>query len=330
MDKNNLRWLKLNEIITDFTYIKKQIRKEYGYDIKENSVLEFKKSINDYKEINEDKLLSQIEEYTYQKMSIFIMRELKNKTKHPIQEELENNVFKDYFKKKNRIFMEDGMEYSGDLDSCYKVVNYSEIDKCIKLKLSCIKRISCTDTDEDGIQSANEIEEYDCVKFIINLESKLIFMFYNDFKFIDNDNKCFTLRKQAFYKLFSNATRGNILTYDISRELNDYFKEYLSEIKGNNPKKLISEIETSNILGRKNSVKSIAHDFKHNMFRLEAISNAVNNEGHYISSLECSLGTNLIRIKSSGEVIVETLFLNQEVLEIVCKEFFKDNNLYEL
>lgn len=323
----DFRWTRLEGIINDFEYIKDIVRKKFNYEVKESSIKEFKKNIKNYKTINELVLLSLVEEYSYKKLTILTMRKLKKIPQHPVYEELSNPAFKQLFKINNKIFMENDKEYSGELDSCFKVVKYNEIDNKVIIKLACIKECTYMDVIEDGIQCERLSCDYDFCKFIIDLDTQLIYMFYNDVNSSNNNGKDVTEKKTIFYSLFKKATRGNILSYDISRELNNYFLDYINEVNENDPKKLISEIESSNLLGPRNSLKSIDHNCKHNKLRLEAITNAINGEGHYISTIESTVNSKLYRIKASAEIIAETSFFSKEGLNSVFQEFFKNDKI---
>lgn len=325
-----LRWEYIKNLEVDFTYIKKIIKKEFGYDVRELDIENFTKKDNlctNYPDINEAKLLSIIEEYSYKKMAILIMRPLANGKIHPVYDELSNEAFKMIFKTKNRINHFEDDEYNGLLDSNYKVVNYKEVRDYVIIKLACNEVISKRLVDDSGIESDDPISYYESFKLIINIEKNKIFMFYN---YLGNNSSTvdFTKKKNAFYKLFSKTSKGNIYHYDSTEILNEYFNEYYDEHKNKNIKKMISEIASESQIGPKKTSNFKATDFKYCDIDLESLKNAV-NRGDAISTIESQIDDKIVKIKKGSYISSDTI-LNKEALESVCKEFYPDFEIYEL
>ena len=326
-----LRWQYIKNLEVEFSYIKSIIKKYFNYNVIESNLdqlLENNNLENNYPDIDQFKLLSYIEEYSYKRMSILVMRTLANGKTHPVYEELDNEAFKSIFKTKNGINNFDNDEYIGDLDSIYKVVNYKEIGDHIIIKLACKETRIELNIDDDGMESEEELSYYDCIKFIINIKQNKIFMFYNNTNKNAN-NVDFTKKKNAFYQLFTKANRANIYHYTSNTILNAYFNEYYDENINKNIRKSISEIITESPMGDKNSVFSRTHNFRHSQERLKAIKSALDNEDHDISSIEILLNEKIIKIKGLGEIISNSI-LNKEVLKSVCEEFYPDFKIYEL
>ncbi|MDO7206286.1 hypothetical protein Q5M85_21470 [Paraclostridium bifermentans] len=57
-----------------------------------------------------------------------------------------------------------------NLDSCYRVVKYEESKNIFEIKLACIKNCIQVQTQEDGEQNELDVNVYDSVKYIIDIE----------------------------------------------------------------------------------------------------------------------------------------------------------------
>lgn len=326
-DLNFLRWKRIKESEMPYTYIKEIIRENYGYEVRENSLDEFIENVKTYNAIDEGFLLSIIEEDVYKKLKIFFMKDLEKYDEHPIKETLSNILLKDYFKNKNRITIDGNEYYEGPLDNCYRVVKYKEYNNLFEIKLACVKNCIEVVTEANGIQNELSIDVYDSVKYVIDIENKLVFMFYNDiiegnFK----NNKEVTNRKRSFCQLFENVNSRNLINYELVRNLQDYFNDYIKEIEDGNIKKSISIIESIHELGEADAIKSTASSYRHSKKRIDAIKFAIDNEGHMISTLECIVNSNSIRIRHIGEIFLQDCTFQPEVMESVCKEFFRGYN----
>ncbi|MBD5643176.1 hypothetical protein HYH96_04620 [Clostridium botulinum] len=326
---NKIRWDRLIELGISVEYVKTLIKKNYGYEIKENNLNEIKINMEQYGDINETELLNKIERYSYNKISIFFCRQYKKDKEEPLFSDLSNEVFQSYFKSDNTINMDNGKYYTGELGECFKVLYFNKINNThVIIKMAKVIELEVSEENDRGEIEEYTKDSYDFVKFVIDLNKKVIFMFYNDFIGKTNSyKKEITSKKTAFRMLFTNVSSKHLLKYNIDEILENYFKDYMKEIKEKKPKKLISIIETIMVNGEKSSLKSIQHDYNHNPKRLEAIENEVNNEGHTISTIECMVNGNSININNIGEIICQTNFFNEEVVKNVCDEFF---NGYEL
>ena len=321
---NELRWERLKSINLSYEYIKNIIKLKYNYEVKERNMDEFIKNISNYKTLIESELLIFLEKYSYEKLSIFSIKKSERQKEYPIRDELTSPINKMLFNQKNRIKLNGGeseFTYDGCLDNCYKVVYYCEDENKIEIKLACLKNFTYEESDQSTgvVEEINE-ELYDCAKFIINMDKNIVLMFYNDnSKIIPN---LVTAKKSAFQKLFSDVNQSNLLKYNLSKYLGDYYKEYLKEIENNDTRKLISIISTKSVFGNSNAIKSISDNYVHNKLRLEAITHAIEHENHIIHTIECVLNGSVIRFKHSGDISLEDSIFKEEVVENVYKEFF--------
>ncbi|NFH79094.1 hypothetical protein FDA09_06720 [Clostridium botulinum] len=328
---NKSRWNRLKDMEIDFNYIKRLTKKYFDYEIREGCIDDFCKCIVNYKEIDETDLLNVLEKNAYTRLSVLSMRALVKQPTYPIHNELTNEAFKDLFKQRNRINTKNGQYYKRALDECYKITYYNEIDTFIEIKISRIKKITQEVIIEPGVTSTNEIDIYDCCKFIIDLDKKLVFMFYNDVhKSNINQSKEVAEKKKAFYNLFTKATQGNVLSYSISDSLNKYFLEYMKELDVGIPKKIISIVETSKILPPKKATRSTAVEYVHEKETIDAMRKYVLSKKYAVSLLECKINSELIKLKNTADVFAESAILSGEVFENVCKEFFNGHKIYEL
>lgn len=327
---NKIRWNRLIKLEISVDYTKSIIKKIYNYEIKENSLEEIRDNISKYNSIDEFELLNLLEQNSYDKISIFYCRRYKTNKSEPLFEDLSNDIFINLFKKKNNINMKNQEYYKGDLGCCFKITYCTKTDtNFVIIKMAkVIERDFTRESNLGGIEEYTE-ELYDCAKFIIDLNKKIIFMFYNDFRGTDNSyEKEITLKKDAFRNMFSAVSKKNLLKYNIDNKLESYFKEYMDELRKKEPRKLISIIQNfGENNGKKSSLKSIQHDFNHDPKRLDTIEYEINNKGYIISDIECVINGNTININNLGEITCETSLFNKEVVKSVCEEFF---NGYEL
>lgn len=328
---NTSRWNRINEIEVDFNYIKRLTKKYFDYEIQEACTGDFCKNIKKYKELDENKLLNVIEKNAYKRLIVLSMRALVNNPQHPVINELTNDTFKELFKQRNRINIKNNETYNGSLDNCYKVTYYNEDDCFVEIKMARVKDYEEEYNNNPGITLKRKLIIYDCCKFIIDLNQKLIFMFYNDVSKTNiGQGKEVTDKKKSFYELFTKATQGNILAYIIHDSLNKYFLDYMNEIEANDPKKMISIIETSNmIIGRK-ATRSTSIEYVHERETIDAMKRYILTKGYHVSLLECKINSELIKLKGTGELFIESTILTGEVFKNVCKEFFNGHGIYEL
>ncbi|MBB6623845.1 hypothetical protein [Clostridium gasigenes] len=329
MSINIKRWERIELLDINFNYIKKIIKKKFAYEIREISVKDFARNIKAYKNIDEDILLSLIEKNYYKRLSILSMKPLKSNPEFPVHEELTNSVFNSEFKRNNRIGIQCNKEVVGELDDIYKVTYYYEQERFVEIKLAKIINYS-EEINNNGIHMNKNTNIYDCYNIIIDLSEKIIFMFYNDLPVNNiNNGSEYTKKKKAFYELFTKATQGNILSYIISDSLRLYFLEYMEEIENKDSRKMISLVETMNLIGSKKSTRSIAHEFTHDECSINAIKELVIKHNYSISAIECKINSELVKLKSTGEINIETGIFDEEVLQSVCEEFIDGNEVYD-
>ncbi|WP_459482140.1 hypothetical protein [Clostridium saccharoperbutylacetonicum] len=328
---NSLRWVRLEEVGVEFSYIKSVVKDAYEYPIKENTIQEFRENIKSYIDIDECKLLNLLEDETYKKASIFSIKQYKkNKDKVPIIEDVTNDTFNVLFKEKNDINFTDGEYYNGKLDDCFKIIYYSKEDEFVTIKMACVISEDGSETLEDGTTEEYDVELYDCCKFIIDINNRLVMMFHNDIKSnIISISKQVTIKKTAFRTLFSITTK-NIIKYVLNGYLEKYFNEYMKEQRAGNLRKLVSIIEASavdNDNQEKSLIRSVKRDYVHSKKRLDAIEDAMENEKLTISEIECSLDDVIIDLQMKGDISCINSFLYKEVVENVSKEFFNGYKL---
>lgn len=329
MNINDIRWKRIEILDIDFNFIKSIISEKFGYEVREVSLRNFLSNMKEYKNLDIDKLLFYIEDKYYNRLSILSMKPLKKEPEYPVYEELINPTFNLEFKRKNRIIKQENNEFIGELDNIFKVTYYYENERFVEIKLSKIFQHSYRIDNEGIIEDITE-NIYDCFKVIIDLEDKLIFMFYNDLPINSSNNGYeYTNKKKAFYQLFTNATKGNILSYIISDSLTKYFLEYVIEVENQDIKKLVSLVEATNLIGARKATRSISHEYKHDECSINAIKSLVIDKGYCISAIECKLKSNLIKLKNFGEICIEKGFFSKEVLESVCKEFIEGHEIYK-
>lgn len=323
---NFIRWERLKELGLDFSHIKSTIRQSFECQIRENDIDNFVKSINKYNAIDECSLLNLLEEDAYNKALIFSIQKYKKNKHMPIVEDITNTMFMLIFKELNDINTEDGKYYDGELDSCFKVAYYNRVNNLANIKLSRVIKSQLLEELEDGTSDSTDIEIYDCCKFLIDINNKLVIMFFNDIKTNDtNPSREITIKKHAFRSLFTDVSSRNILKYSLNNYLEQYFKDYMDDKRKGIQRKLISVIEASSVNGieeEKSLIRSVNKDYEHSEKRLVAIENDIAKEGLTISELECCNNEIIVDLKMDGEICCINNIFSEEVIKNVCKEFF--------
>ncbi|MBN1045468.1 hypothetical protein DVW08_08865 [Clostridium botulinum] len=328
---NSYRWERLEYLGLDFLYVKHIVKSNYNYEIRERDLINFIANISTYKDINEVELLNILEEHVYKKVFVFSIRQYKKNKEMPFIEEITNNILNVLFKERNDIKIENDEYFDGELDSCFRVIYYKNDDEFSIIKMSRIISVDTSNNLDDGTIEEDTIILYDCCKFIIDLNNKLVFMFFNDLNNSDgNISKEITYKKAAFRELFLNVSNRNILKYSFIQYLENYFQEYINDIKQGNQRKLVSIIEASSIDTKeeeKSLIRSVKRNYVHNRKRLDAIENDIKNEGLTISEIECCINGTIVDLRHEGEICCINNFLNEEVIKSVCKEFFNEYKL---
>lgn len=329
-DYNSIRWERLEEIEVEFSYIKFVVKKLYKYQIRENGVSDFIKNIENYRDIDQCELLNILEEETYKKAAIFSIRQYKKNKEMPIIDDITNPVLKLLFKEKNDIHLNNDEYYDGELDSCFKVTYLHKSDNFVEIKMARIVDITVNENLDDGTENLFQMTLYDCCKFIIDINNKLVIMFFNDIKNNNTSSQEITTKKVAFRLLFNNVSSKNIIKYYINMYLEKYFKDYMEDKRNKNERKSISIIEAASVDDRdseKSLIRSVKRDYTHNEKRLNAIENDIENEGLTISEIECCIGDSTIDLKMDGEISCINKFFYKEVIKNVCEEFFNGYKL---
>ncbi|MGL4571874.1 MAG: hypothetical protein ACRCVJ_12505 [Clostridium sp.] len=335
MDINKLRIDRLNTLEVDFKIVKKIVKKAYDYEIEEDSFGQFIENINEYTDIDQNELLGMLEKEYYKKLSILSMRKMKRGVEYPVCEEILNPTFSSYFKESNDIKFDDQKEHMDDLNECYKVVGYKEnnsnnIINSVDIKIACRREFTKKSVLENGEVYDEDVEIFDCARFFIDLDNKLIYMFYNEWPAsIVADNKGYTEKKRFFYDLFKSATKGNILSYVLSDTLTKYFQEYYKDLSEGKSKKVISHIEAASVEEKFKALKSINYEYKHKSKAIEAIKEAIDDDGYHISVIECLIHGKLVKIKENGWITVSDDGFCKEVLKYVCREFIGKNTAFD-
>ncbi|WP_017416750.1 hypothetical protein [Clostridium tunisiense] len=326
IEYNSIRWERIKELEVEFSYIKAIVIKIFDYQIRESNLDDFIKNIDKYRDINECKLLDELEGETYKKMVILSIRRYKKNKHMPIIEDITNSVYSMIFKTSNGVKMANGEHYDGQLDECFKVTYLKKDDKFATIKLSRVITNKLEENLEDGTTNLVDKTIYDCCKFIIDINNKLVAMFFNDIKNSNkNITKEITLKKCAFRSLFAEVTNKNIIKYYLNTYLEKYFKSYMEDKRNGNERKLISIIEASCIDGiceERSLIRSINNNYIHSDQRLMAIEDDVNKKGLTISELECCINDSIVDLKMDGEITCVNSFFYEEVITNVCKEFF--------
>ena len=304
--------------------VKKVAKDKYKLDIENNGSFIDKIKNQD---IDIDTFLFDVEKDSYKKLKIFSIRDKDI-------EELTNPVFKDEFIKRNRIKNMENKETIKGLNDNIRCTYFSDTNKYFVIKMAQKRLIVIEKEADNGILEENFIY-YDSVKFVIDKEEALVFMFYNDANMIadcDVDNgKAITQKKKALYTMFAEGNKRTLNPYDSSQELSDYvlsfLKEYEEDQKIKEVQRHIVLIETKDPVENKNNLRSSKKDCRHNKYRLQAIKYALENEDHVVKMLECELDKRIVIIKEN-EIILDGPFFGMEVINNVCKEIFPEYKLY--
>ncbi|MGK0469401.1 hypothetical protein [Clostridium sp.] len=328
MELSNLRWQALGMIGVSFQYIKNYLKNRYMIDIKEANIEEFTKNLLDYTEIDNQKVLFELEDMSFKKIMVYSLREKE-------LEEVINTVFREQFVNSNRMEGVIGNKKLNHIDTPLSPCYVSFGANYIIVKMAQLRCYMGDDVDEDNVVISSPKEYFHCAKFVIDIVKGLVFLFYND---INNDEeegnwkaKAVTEKKQAFYNLFNEGTQYSLLKFGFENELYLYIKRYLDALKlsggeGDGP---VLVIETSDPSEGKNSLRSSKVDGKHSRQRLDAIRYALEYERHTVRSIECTINSRWFHIKNYGEIITSGPYLSKEVIESVCEEVFPDYRISE-
>lgn len=320
--------------LLSFNCIKKIVKDKYDYTIEESSVEEFFKYINEY-EIDEIELLRILENESYTKMAVLRMKKLKSIPNYPVCDEILNPMFLELFKTNNNI---SSKEYDGELGTCYQVVYYNESKDnlditTLDINIACVRNFDKSINKESGEIDETKEEVYDSARFIIDINNKLVYMFYNDWPSgYNSDINGYTEKKKVLYNLFKSATRGNLLSFVLSDSLTEYFNEYYQERSNGKSKKIISLIECTYEGDKTKAVKLTdpGYKFQNEQNTLDEMYNNIKNNGYHISVIECLINGKLVRIKEDGSISVSNGSVCKEVIKYVCKKFIKkDATFYE-
>lgn len=198
------------------------------------------------------------------------------------------------------------------------------------IKMALIKQAEIEELDENFTE-LKDYEYYDFVKFIVDKDESIVFMFYNDINLISefeeaSKEKAITYKKYSFYNMFIKGNQASLKKYPIDEELNSYVIDILKEIDDEKEeftiRKTIPIIETEDPIDSKNNLRSSKRDARHNKFRLQAIKYALENEDHNVKTIECLINNRNISFKNRGEIILQVPYFGMEVIEDVCKEVF--------
>lgn len=317
---NQIRWDRLEELEVDIEFIRRVVKEEYGYELREVSITELRENISRYVDIREEKLLDRIEDSTYKKANLFTIKKFKKNVNIPIIDELTSML--------NVYFME--MNSIGDvkeLDEQFVITDYKKDDKFAIIKMARkFTTIIQSPNEDDGSIDEFEKEIYDCCKFYIDLEMNLVIMYFNDVKESNmGPSKEITYKKSCFRNFFNGVSSKNLVRFFVNMQLEDYFKIYMEEKRNNNERKSVSIIEATSQdddIAEKSLIRSVNKDCEHSDKRLDAIEYDIENEGLTISEIETLIDGNTIDIKMTGEITCIDTFLYKEVVIGVCREFF--------
>ena len=335
MTTKECRIKKLKMLGINFIDVKNIVKEKYDYEVEETSFEDFMKHISEYDDIDELELLGILENQNYKKISILSMRKLKKEPHFPVCEEILNPMLLEFFKTKNEIDSLNGKEYAGELDECYKVVSCKEIKeadgiKSLDIKIACVRDVINKVTGDNGELDDVINEIYDCARFFVDLDNKLIYMFYNEWPSgYSGDLNGYTEKKKCLYNMFKNATKGNIFSYVLSDSLTEYYNDYYDETTEGKSRKVISHVECTCTDEKIKAIKSTDYEYKHERKTLDAIKHVIDNKGYHISVLECLIADKLVRIKDDGSINIADNGICKEVLEYVCKEFVGKNTVFD-
>lgn len=323
MKITELRWKRIYESNLSFDYIKLLVKEKYNDNIKENDIKSFSKNINGYSNIKEGELLSLLEDISYNKMSIFSIKK-EESSQNSIIDTFSTDLGKAAFSKTTKVNINNLMLCTDELDtSVYTLSHYKyKTESIVEIFLYSIKEYEII-IDDSGVEYERLEKVIDLIKFIINLENGIVYMLYSDIDISSTKSKDVTNRKKAFMNLFKHVNSKNLNKWDITEYLTAYVNKYIEDnLSGVDTNKLISTIKTSAIKDRL-SLQSIREDYKHSKLKLMAIKEDLDAKTHIISLLECNIKSNIVRLKSNGELSILNSTFQAEVMKDVCNEFFK-------
>ncbi|MEG0297435.1 MAG: hypothetical protein RR620_12020 [Clostridium sp.] len=333
MKTKELRIDRLTSLGIRFSDVKSIVKDKYDYEIEESSFKEFMNNIQEYNDIDEYELFDLIENRYYKKISILSMRKLKKEPNYPICDELLNPMLLSVFKQTHDINLLGTPDFNYELSECYKLVSYKEnivnnSIKSIEFKIACIRSYINKEMSETAELEEREQEFYDCARFFIDLDNKVIYMFYNDWPIgYASTTNGYTEKKRYLYAIIKSATKGNVLSYILSDSLTEYYNEYYDETENGKSRKVISHVECMYNDEKVKAIKSTDYEYKHERKTLDAIKYVIDNKGYHIAVIECLIANKLVRIKEDGSIFVDNSGVCEEVLMYVCKEFIrKDTN----
>ncbi|MEG0181243.1 MAG: hypothetical protein RR657_05075 [Peptostreptococcaceae bacterium] len=334
-----LRWKTLKDIGVPFSAVKDKVKDIYDIDIDEENMDDFINSISiKYSKIDINQLLFYLEEHSFKKMFIFSIKD-------KVVEELCSEILKEDFMNRNRIKGLFNNENLGGINEDISCVYISEKDKYFIVKMAQRKIVEIEELLDTGCIGYKQYEYYDFVKFVVDLNESLVFMFVNDVYskacYGNNSAKVITNKKLAFYSLFLNGNQASLMKYGMEDDLNKYVLDFFENLLHENGEfkeveevendisKKITIIETEDPIESKNNLRSSKRDSRHNKHRLQAINYALQNEDHCVKMIECIINNRIIIFKSSGEIILHGPFFGMEVISNVCKEVFPRYELPE-
>lgn len=317
-----LRLKALKNINFPIDIIKTIVLDNFTEEINETSINDFIKNIAEYDFYNNlDEVLFKLEEYAFKKVSIFMIKE-KN------LEEITNDTYKMNFISRNRIRYCENKENLNGIGEDFKCTYYRDSEQYFTMKVALIKTVEI-ENPENGYSSIENYEYYDFVKFVVDKNEGLLFMFYNDISYLSpnedvNNDRAVTNKKSSFYNLFIDGNKRTLTKYFIDEELNEYVIDILQEIKEEEGilKKVIPIIETEDPVDSKNNLRSSTRDARHNKYRLQAIKYAIENEDHNIKTIESLINGRHILFRNKGEIILPIPYFGTEVIRDVCREVF--------
>lgn len=334
---NKNRWERIQDSNLEYEYIKKHIKLNMNINLNESSLEEFIQNIDKYK-IDQFKLLNEIEEYSYQRLIIYNMKDLKRFKIHPIIKNLTTN-YKMYFKQQNRININPKEFYKGDLDSIYKVIYYDDTDTDLfEIRMAAIKNYSYTIRNKNGNVGNFNKDIFDSIKIVINFKKSLVTILYSDIKESKNKEEDISHRKADFSNLFfGEVTKGNLQKISISSELTKYVSEYIAEEltlsnSKNTNRKLVETIEVDKIKkdsSGKSITKSSESTYIHSKDTLKGINDKIKSGSYKVIVLETTIKDNRIKFKHDGEVILSNTTFQSEVIEDVCTEVLDGYNPFK-
>lgn len=323
-----LRWNALKNINFPINILKQVVRDKFKCEVKEDDIDEFIKKIDSYTEIDDKKkLLFLLERNAFKKLSVFSIKSIHI-------DEICNFFKLDFINRNQMMFLKDNEQLIG-IGEELKCTYYSENERYFIIKQALVKTIEI-EQSPDSYSQIKDYEYYDFVKYVIDKDEEIVFMFYNDINSIakesdEDKSKIFTKKKMSFYNMFTNGNKYSLKNYSINCELDKYIfnlLEDLNDSQDNHLNKTVTLIETEDPKNSRNNYRSGKIDGKHNIYSLNAIKYSLENEGHNVKSIWCIINDREFLLKNKGEIILTEPYFGMEVIEDVCKEIFADYSLY--